>query len=66
MAPVEGITFRGLSIYTAVPNSVASSVNLGDKVKKDGARIFPKDTGVLTHRGTGTPMFIAELSTIAK
>ena len=28
--------------------------------------IYPKDTGVLIHRGTGTPMFIAMLSTIAK
>ena len=28
--------------------------------------ICPKDTGVLMHRGTGTPMFIAALSTIAK
>ena len=28
--------------------------------------IYPRDTGVLTHRGTRTPMFIAALSTIAK
>ena len=28
--------------------------------------IYPKDTGVLTHRGTCTPMFIPALSTIAK
>ena len=28
--------------------------------------IYPRDTGVLTHRGTCTPMFIAALSTIAK
>ena len=28
--------------------------------------IYPRDTGVLMHRGTGTPMFIAALSTIAK
>ena len=28
--------------------------------------IYPKDTGVLIHRGTDTPMFIAALSTIAK
>ena len=28
--------------------------------------IYPKDTGVLIHRGTCTPMFIATLSTIAK
>ena len=28
--------------------------------------IDPRDTGVLMHRGTGTPMFIAALSTIAK
>ena len=28
--------------------------------------IYPKDTGVLMHRGTCTPMFIAALSTIAK
>ncbi|KAF0873336.1 LORF2 protein, partial [Crocuta crocuta] len=28
--------------------------------------IYPEDTGVLMHRGTGTPMFIAVLSTIAK
>ena len=28
--------------------------------------IFPRDTGVLMHRGTCTPMFIAALSTIAK
>ena len=28
--------------------------------------IYPKDTGVLIHRGTCTPMFIAALSTIAK
>ena len=29
-------------------------------------RIYPRDTGVLMHRGTYTPMFIAALSTIAK
>ncbi|KAF0870916.1 LORF2 protein, partial [Crocuta crocuta] len=28
--------------------------------------IYPKDTGVLMHRGTCTPMFIAALSAIAK
>ena len=28
--------------------------------------IYPKDTGVLIHRATCTPMFIAALSTIAK
>ena len=28
--------------------------------------IYPKDTGVLIHRGTRTPMLIAVLSTIAK
>ena len=28
--------------------------------------IYPKDTGVLIHRGTCTPMFIAALSTIDK
>ena len=28
--------------------------------------IYPRDTGVLMHRGTGTPVFIAALSTIAK
>ena len=28
--------------------------------------IYPKDTGVLMHRGTCTPMFIAAVSTIAK
>ena len=28
--------------------------------------IYPKDTGVLTRRDTGTPMLIATLSTIAK
>ncbi|KAF0887242.1 LORF2 protein, partial [Crocuta crocuta] len=28
-------------------------------------RIYPRDTGVLIHRGTWTPMFIAALSTIA-
>ena len=28
--------------------------------------IDPRDTGVLMHRGTCTPMFIATLSTIAK
>ena len=28
--------------------------------------IYPRDTGVLFHRGTCTPMFIAALSTIAK
>ena len=27
--------------------------------------IYPKDTGVLIHRGTCTPMFVAALSTIA-
>ena len=27
--------------------------------------IYPRDTGVLFRRGTGTPMFIAALSTIA-
>ena len=29
-------------------------------------RIYPRDTGMLMHRGTWTPMFIAALSTIAK
>ena len=28
--------------------------------------IYPRDTGVLMHRGTGTPIFIAALSTTAK
>ena len=28
--------------------------------------IYPRDTGVLMHRGTCAPMFIAALSTIAK
>ncbi|KAF0881131.1 LORF2 protein, partial [Crocuta crocuta] len=28
--------------------------------------IYPRDTGVLMHRGTCTPMFIAALSKIAK
>ena len=28
--------------------------------------IYPKDTGVLIHKGTCTPMFIAELSTTTK
>ena len=28
--------------------------------------IYPRDTGVLMHRGTCTPMFIAVLSTMAK
>ena len=28
--------------------------------------IYPRDTGVLMHRGTRTPMFIAALSTVAK
>ena len=28
--------------------------------------IYPRDTGVLFRRDTGTPMFIAALSTIAK
>ncbi|KAF0874115.1 LORF2 protein, partial [Crocuta crocuta] len=28
--------------------------------------IYPRDTGVLMHRGTCTPVFIAALSTIAK
>ena len=28
--------------------------------------IYPRDTGVLMHRGTCTPMFLAALSTIAK
>ena len=29
-------------------------------------RIYPRETGVLMHRGTGTSMFKAALSTIAK
>ena len=29
-------------------------------------RIYPRDTGVRTHRGTCTPMFTAALSTIGK
>ena len=28
--------------------------------------VYPRDTGVLMHRGTCSPMFIAALSTIAK
>ena len=54
--------------------SLVNSVEVPQKIKNrlpyDPAiallGIYPKDTGVLIHRGTCTPMFIAVLSIIAK
>ena len=54
--------------------ALESSVEVPQKIKRDLPYdpaiallgIYPRDTGVLMHRGTCTPMFIAALSTIAK
>ena len=55
--------------------TLENSVEVPQKIKIDLPydptiallRIYPRDTGVLMHRGTCTPpMFIAALSTIAK
>ena len=40
--------------------------NLIIELPYDPLGIYSKDTGVLIHRGTCTPMFVAALSTIAK
>ena len=54
----------------ALENSVEVSQKIKIELPNDSAiavlGIYPKDTGVLIHRGTCTPMFIAALSTIAK
>ena len=49
--------------------ALESSVEVPQKIKNRAIAllgIYLKDTGVLMHRGTCTPMFIAALSTIAK
>ena len=54
----------------ALENSMEVSQKLKIELPYDPAigllGIYPKDTGVLMHRGTSTPMFIVVLSTIAK
>ena len=54
--------------------TLENSMDIPQKLKKRTTvhpafalpEIYPKDTGVLIHGGTCTPMFIAALSTIAK
>ena len=54
--------------------SLKSSVEVPQKIKNrttlqpsnSTTRMYPKDTGVLMHRGTGPPRFMPVLSTIAK
>ena len=54
----------------ALENSVEVPQKIYNRTTYDPAiallGIYPKDTGVLMHRGTCTPMLIAALSTIAK
>ena len=47
-----------------VPQKLKNTIALAIAIALLG--IYPRDTGVLMHRGTCTPMFIAALSTIAK
>ena len=47
-----------------VPQKIKNRTTLDPAVVPLG--IYPRDTGVLMHRGTCTPMFIAALLTIAK
>ena len=47
-----------------VPQKIKNRSTLDPAIALLG--IYPSDTGVLMHRGTCTPMFIAALSTIAK
>ena len=46
--------------------TLENSVEVPQKMKNRSPGIYLRDTGVLMHRGTYTPMFIAALSTIAK
>ena len=66
-----------LALLVGMQTGAATRKQCGDSSKKlkvelpyDPAiellGIYPRDTGVLMHRGTCTPMFIAALSTIAK
>ena len=59
-----------MSLAAALENSVEVPQKLKKELPYDPAiallGIYPRDTGVLIHRGTCTPMFIAVLSTIAK
>ena len=54
----------------ALENSVEVPQKIKNRLPYDPAigllGIYPRDIGVLMHRGTCTPMFIAALSTIAK
>ena len=54
----------------ALENSVEVSQKIKNRSTDDPEiallGIYPRDTGVLMHRGTCTPMFIAALLTIAK
>ena len=54
----------------ALENSVGFLKNLKIELPYNPAiallGIYPRDTGVLMHRGTSTPMFITALSTIVK
>ena len=51
-------------------NSVEVPLEIKNRTTHDPAiallGIYPRDAGVLMHRGTCTPMFIAVLSTISK
>ena len=65
------LALLGMQIGAA---TLESSVEVPQKIKIDPPYdpaiallgIYPRDTGVLMHRGTCTPKFIAALSTIAK
>ena len=54
----------------ALENSVEVPQKIKNRSTQDPAiallRIYPRDTEVLMHRGTCTPMFIAAFSTIVK
>ena len=63
--------FVGMQTGAAtLENSVEVPQKIKNELPYDPAiallAVYPRDTGVLMHRGTRTPMFIAALSTIAK
>ena len=63
-----------LALLVGMQTGAAAPVSIPDLLKIDLPcepaiallGIYPRDTGVLSHRGTCTPMFIAALSTMAK
>ena len=63
-----------LALLVGMQTGAAAPVSIPDLLKIDLPcepaiallGIYPRDTGVLMHRGTCTPMLIAALSTIAK